>query len=123
MQAMKVMENLNHLEPMAGDLVRVWKSNDPLYPSGVLGVFKGKINTKLKRYDILISPELPVQVTEDIIDVKKYRCEIINIDIDKFSIMKTEPTKKMLFVDTDKYRKRAKKTGILAEVKLFKINL
>ena len=121
--ALIVFENTKHEKPMAGDLIRVYKTNDPLYPVGVLGVIKGEVNTVLSQYDILLEPALPINVLNGFIDVNEYSFELKNVEIEKITIMKGQPTNKMLFEDSIKYPSGTRKLGIFTEVKLFKIHL
>jgi len=119
----KKLNNTKHEKPMAGDLVKVWVTNDKMYASGVLAVVKGELNTKLSTYDILLEPQLPINVKNGFIDVKNYAFEIKNINTENLSIVKGQPTKKMLFEEYKKPNSRLKKLSIFVEVKLFKINL
>jgi hypothetical protein len=116
-----MMNNEQNENPMAGDLVRIAYSFDPMYKRGSIGVIEGEIGKQLDKINIKLEPEMPIEIENGEVKGKGEGVRLYNLDKKRLKRMKSEPTKKMLFddlgvPDSSKYRRH-----IFTEVKLFKL--
>lgn len=115
-------ENTSNEKPMAGDVVRISYSYDPMFRRNDFGVILGKIGEPLKKVVISFNNDLPILIENgEVKPTGNYK--LYNVTNSKLRRRKENGIKKMLFVKAELKDKKNCAKHIFQDVKYFKFSI
>ena len=115
-------ENIFKDKPMAGDVVRISYSYDPMFRRNEFGVILGEIGKPLKKVVISFNNDLPILIENgEVKPTGNYK--LYKVTNSKLKRRKENGIKKMLFVKAELKDKKNCAKHIFQDVKYFKFSI